>query len=313
MRRSWAVLRIDSCACCHVLKQPRSFSSALSVCPPRSSATASLVRRSPSLSCASTAARTSSAIFFGSAVSMYSVCPRSGVCFSAPRCPRSGSCPSISTCVIRRFAFWMCASNCPIVSIPSCSAGNGRSSTVTCIVRCSFCACGNCCYRLSHGQSLIESDNGIADCRFPIAKCGKIHGCLSVESGNWQSAIGNRQYEMSLTDQQRFEQLVRARHPCVSIVTFEEDYALGVVRHAAVENGWDCSVWTVTNGLRDGLVEGTVRVPDTDHPAAALYHLCRQARARQALFVMLDLAGHLKDERTLRTLRERSEERRVGK
>ena len=109
---------------------------------------------------------------------------------------------------------------------------------------------------------------------------------------------------MSLTDQQRFEQLVRARHPCVSIVTFEEDYALGVVRHAAVENGWDCSVWTVTNGLRDGLVEGTVRVPDTDHPAAALYHLCRQARARQALFVMLDLAGHLKDERTLRTLRE---------
>ena len=43
-----------------------------------------------------------------------------------------------------------------------------------------------------------------------------------------------------MTDQTRFEQLVQARHPCVQIITYEEDYALQVVRHAAVENGWDC-------------------------------------------------------------------------
>jgi SpoVK/Ycf46/Vps4 family AAA+-type ATPase len=107
-----------------------------------------------------------------------------------------------------------------------------------------------------------------------------------------------------MTDQQRFEQLVQAKHPCVQIVTYEEDYALQVVRHAAVENGWDCWMWTVTGGLRDALLENSASVADTEHPAAALYHLCQGRGGKRGLFVMLDLAGHLKDERTLRTLRE---------
>ena len=107
-----------------------------------------------------------------------------------------------------------------------------------------------------------------------------------------------------MTDQQRFEQLVLAKHPCVHIVTYEEDYALQTVRHAAVENGWDLWLWTVTGGLRDGLLENSASVADTEHPAAALYHLCRDRAGKRGLFVMLDLAGHLKDERTLRTLRE---------
>ena len=107
-----------------------------------------------------------------------------------------------------------------------------------------------------------------------------------------------------MTDQQRFEQLVLARHPCVHIVTYEEDYALQTVRHAAVANGWDCWMWTVTGGLRDALLEGARAVADTEHPAAALYHLCQGRGGTRGLFVMLDLAAHLKDERTLRTLRE---------
>jgi ATP-dependent 26S proteasome regulatory subunit len=106
-----------------------------------------------------------------------------------------------------------------------------------------------------------------------------------------------------MNDQKRFEQLVQARHPCVWFVTYEEEHALSVVRHAAVENGWECMVWSVTGGLRDGLLEGSTSLADTDHPAGALFHLC-QGRVRQGIFVMLDLAGHLKDERTLRTLRE---------
>ena len=107
-----------------------------------------------------------------------------------------------------------------------------------------------------------------------------------------------------MTDQQRFEQLVLAKHPCVQIVTYEEDYALQTVRHAAVENGWDCWMWTVTGGLRDALLDNSAAVADTEHPAAALYHLCEGRGGKRGLFVMLDLAGHLKDERTLRTLRE---------
>jgi SpoVK/Ycf46/Vps4 family AAA+-type ATPase len=107
-----------------------------------------------------------------------------------------------------------------------------------------------------------------------------------------------------MTDQQRFEQLVNARHPCVHIVTYEEDDALQTVRHAAVENGWDLWLWTVTGGLRDGLLANSASIADTEHPAAALFHLCRDRAGKRGLFVMLDLAGHLKDERTLRTLRE---------
>jgi AAA+ superfamily predicted ATPase len=60
--------------------------------------------------------------------------------------------------------------------------------------------------------------------------------------------------------------------------------------------------WTVTHGLRDGLVPTSPPIIDTEHPAAALFHLA--ARHRPAAVAMLDLVAHLKDERTLRTLRE---------
>ncbi len=108
---------------------------------------------------------------------------------------------------------------------------------------------------------------------------------------------------MPVTDQERFSQLVQARHPCVSILTYEEDYALSVVREAVVEQGWEMMLWTVTSGLRDGLIENSASIANTEHPAGALCHLC-QDRAKKGVYVMLEFAGHLKDERTLRTLRE---------
>lgn len=106
-----------------------------------------------------------------------------------------------------------------------------------------------------------------------------------------------------MTDRQRFEKLIVARHPCVSIVTFEERQALELVTHTAVELGLDVLLWSVTGGLRDGLVEGAASIPDTENPAAALFHLARNQNKR-TIVVMLDLAGHLKDEWALRTMRE---------
>lgn len=106
-----------------------------------------------------------------------------------------------------------------------------------------------------------------------------------------------------MSDQARFETLVTARQPCLILQTHDEEYALAMVRQAAVERGWNLWTWTVTTGLRDGLIENSASLADTDHPAAALYHLS-QDRNRKGLVVMLDLAGHLKDERTLRALRE---------
>ena len=106
-----------------------------------------------------------------------------------------------------------------------------------------------------------------------------------------------------MTDLDRLKQLLLARHACVAVSTFEEDYVLKLLGELAVESQSDLWIWSVTHGLRDGLVAGAPPIPDTENPAAALFHISRHARGR-SLYAMLDVAGHLKDERALRTLRD---------
>ena len=105
-----------------------------------------------------------------------------------------------------------------------------------------------------------------------------------------------------MTDVQRLQQLYLCQHPCISIFTVEEDDALSVVRNMAVEASLDVLVWSASYGLRDGLVADSVPLPDTCPPAAALYKLL--TIDKPMLFVLLDMAGNLKDERTARLLRE---------
>jgi SpoVK/Ycf46/Vps4 family AAA+-type ATPase len=104
--------------------------------------------------------------------------------------------------------------------------------------------------------------------------------------------------------QQRFERMIAARHACVCISTIEEEFALQMIAQASINTGKPFYVWTVTKGLYDGLLAGAAPIPGTDHPAAALFHLAQSERDRKGIIVMLDLAGHLRDERTLRILRE---------
>jgi len=113
-----------------------------------------------------------------------------------------------------------------------------------------------------------------------------------------------------MTDLEQLNQLITARHPCLAVATFEEEYVLGLLRQVAVERGWDLLLWSVTHGVRDGLLANSRSVPDTDHPAAALYHFAQKQREtrKAALFVTVDLADHLKDGRTLRLLREAIDE-----
>lgn len=105
-----------------------------------------------------------------------------------------------------------------------------------------------------------------------------------------------------MTDQEHFIRLLDCRHPCISIVTHEEDYALSVVRHAAMELGKDVWLWTISRGLRDAMIQDSPTLADTEHPAAALYRIAKGDM--KGLIVMLDLAGHLKDDRTRRMFRE---------
>ncbi|MFG0251482.1 MAG: AAA family ATPase [Phycisphaerales bacterium JB038] len=104
-------------------------------------------------------------------------------------------------------------------------------------------------------------------------------------------------------DLARLEQLLRSATCCaISICTHDEEEALGHVREAAMGLKADLLVWSVTRGLREGLVSGAEMIPETEHAAAALYQISQLGAP--ALVAMLDLAEHLGDARTLRAWRE---------
>lgn len=105
-----------------------------------------------------------------------------------------------------------------------------------------------------------------------------------------------------MNDQQRLEQLLIAQHPCISILTHEESYALGLVKTAAVQLRRKLWVWSVIGSVHDGMRSDGLPISDTEHPGAALYHF--SLRENRSICVMLDLVDHLKDSRTLRVLRE---------
>jgi SpoVK/Ycf46/Vps4 family AAA+-type ATPase len=133
-------------------------------------------------------------------------------------------------------------------------------------------------------------------------------GCSSVASTCLYRPDGIESFNKSdkmkrfMSDRDQLLRLLRAGHACVSILTYEESEALVAARGAANDLGRELLEWSVTRGLRDGLVAAAPVISDTEHPAAALYFL--STLERPTIAVMLDLIAHLKDERTLRTLRE---------
>jgi AAA+ superfamily predicted ATPase len=105
------------------------------------------------------------------------------------------------------------------------------------------------------------------------------------------------------SDAQRLEQLFHTHHALVTVQTFEEEYVLTLLQELAVQVQCELWTWSATDGLREGLLSGSAPLADTDHASAVLYLLAREQRSR-GIYVMLDLAPQLKDERTLRCLRE---------
>jgi len=106
-----------------------------------------------------------------------------------------------------------------------------------------------------------------------------------------------------MNDGDRLLRLLATHHACIFLPTNEEEEAAQLLNNVAIERGCDLMVWSATRGLRDGLVAASTVVPDTAHPAAALVHVTENI-VRHAVYVFVDLVGHLKDERTLRAARE---------
>jgi hypothetical protein len=109
-------------------------------------------------------------------------------------------------------------------------------------------------------------------------------------------------------DQDRFEKLLATSPACVRIVTTEEEEAYQLVHHAAMNSALTgagsagLAVWSAVQGIREGMLEGGAGVPDTENPAGALVRLAQAHPG--GLIVTLDLAPHLRDDRTLRAWRE---------
>jgi len=105
-----------------------------------------------------------------------------------------------------------------------------------------------------------------------------------------------------MDDLSRLKNLLRSDHPCLWISTHEEAEALETLLNAAADLQREMHVWTVLDGIRDGVLSDGPRVENTDQPAAALYHVA--TRREPAIYCFLDLIDHAGDPRVLRALRE---------
>jgi hypothetical protein len=103
------------------------------------------------------------------------------------------------------------------------------------------------------------------------------------------------------TDRDQLEQLILRGHACVAVRSLEERYVLELLRTIAVDHQRPLWLWTVSQGLVDGLLAGGRVLSSTDKPVNALAHLA-ELRDR-SIAVMLDLAAHLQDAAVLRALR----------
>jgi SpoVK/Ycf46/Vps4 family AAA+-type ATPase len=105
------------------------------------------------------------------------------------------------------------------------------------------------------------------------------------------------------SNKDRFVDVLRARHPCVSIVTGDEGYAMDIVVAVAMECGRKVLSWSTVRGICEGLFsEQHEARADSMVAARALRQFVVNDHAN--VMVMLDLVAHLDDKLTLRAARE---------
>ncbi len=105
-----------------------------------------------------------------------------------------------------------------------------------------------------------------------------------------------------VTNQDRLRTLIAAGHPCIFVITSEEQYALDLVR-STVPRGYRMISWSATRGVTESLFEDAQGVPNTENLAAALHHILGTLE-QPTLCVALDVVDHLDDARSRRALRD---------
>lgn len=123
-----------------------------------------------------------------------------------------------------------------------------------------------------------------------------------------------------MDDLEKLKHLVNSGHTCISIVTHEEPEALSLAKDLAMETKRDLLIWSAGFGVREGLLTTQPPVADTESPDPALVYftnleysdICgtqdqtgrRKKENKYPICVTLDMAPHLKDNVTLRLMRD---------
>ncbi len=106
-----------------------------------------------------------------------------------------------------------------------------------------------------------------------------------------------------MDDTEKIKKLIKSGCSCISIITYEEQYVLEVIRMAALDLKSDMWIWSVTDGVRDGigLLDDSPMINNTESPEAGLGNL---AGAKEGtICVTLDLCEYLKNAKNQRLLR----------
>lgn len=111
-----------------------------------------------------------------------------------------------------------------------------------------------------------------------------------------------------MNDFARFEQLISNGCCCISIVTYEEKYALEIARQAARNLKRNMWIWSASEGVRDGLamLDETPPIADTDNAEKGLTNLAGSKPG--TICVTLDIAEQLRTGKAMRILRENIEQ-----
>jgi len=105
-----------------------------------------------------------------------------------------------------------------------------------------------------------------------------------------------------MNDIERFKQLIEGGDSCISIVTYEERYALDTIRQAALDLKHNLWIWSVAGGVKEGFLTDSPYIADSETPTAGLHYLAETEQ--DSICVVLDLAEHLKACSVLRALRD---------
>ena len=105
-----------------------------------------------------------------------------------------------------------------------------------------------------------------------------------------------------MDDIERLEKLISSGHPCISIVTHEENDALNIIRQASLGLKRPLLLWSLGYGVREGLLADSEAEVDTDTANAGLCHFAMAAS--KPICVALDITDHLKNELTMRIMRD---------